>query len=405
LFDRLPREVEGSPGALWRWLEGRRAEGRVSADDLRFGLHDVNQGQAYNLSDPQLYENYLTTSDELLNGPGERSPLRIRPGPEGWPDYGNDPVYHGHDDLRSPGDNYREVVLRSPELLSVGPGHFGGISGGRRLQTASGITTQPDDILGWLRLQDYHPLWDAPRDANVGTRIGRMNQPYTWIDELQSDRFGDLRAVQRQLRSMRAPADPDPHFREIRQDWQDSLGLSRDHEEARRQLAARVDRATQNMSPWTNTWDSLLFRRALQEAYLRPDTQGLAWTSGMTQANRYAGDVGGYAPMYDQRLPRLARSEARRLQLPETDVGTASVPQQRFNLYDADDALIQSYNDQSSATEGLRRWSEENGTPTHELRLQPTQVQVPFHYFNFNDDTRRALDRYGLPYFSGGGPV
>lgn len=130
----------------------------------------------------------------------------------------------------------------------------------------------------------------------------------------------------------------------------------------------------------------------------------------MMQAQRYAGQSPGqYASLYDQRLPRLARAEARRLQLPEDTVGTGSAPHTYFET----DAL-----DNVSAPGQPIRYPQRMGVE-YELEnmlegpdldaamnsIREVNTQVPYHYFNLNDDSRRALERYGLPYFGRGGRV
>jgi hypothetical protein len=394
-------------------LEGRQRAGEVSADDLHFlqnrGWVGARDSDA--LPDPQVYENYLlsprnmrganspgTDLTDAAAGSGFARPVLDPRGRLAARFTAGVPQYAAYDDLHSPGMNYREVVVRSPELPSVAAGHFQNLPGNRMVQRGGvalpgdvpRVEPRVDDVLGWLRMQDYHPAWSG---------VSANARPYTWLDELQSDRFGDLRRAQRELSRFRAESSGPEGQRELAR-----LQERHDRGVMGGELSPRldaVDRAVSNLSPWTNTWDALLFRRALQEAYNRPDTQGLAWTSGLEQASRYPGhEASSYAPLYDQRLPRLARSEARRLQLPESDVGTMDAPQDRWRLSSRDTEDDPAF---FSTRDAAQQFVNDEGLINYNLR--PESVNVPFHYFNFTDDTRRALDRYGLPYFSAGGRV
>jgi len=397
LLETAPRETRNDPGALQRWLEGRRQAGQVSTEDLNFTpTEQMNLEYGVpQLRDPNVYENYLR--DE--SGPFTRAmtespflPERRYPGAEDLPyRYVGEERYHSEDLHQPGGQNYREVVLRSPELPSYTGTHFDNIP-------------HSDDVLGWLRMQDYNPEWTEslirPADYPGGAagwarrRPGRDAPAYTWIDEGQSDRMGALRQAQRNLRDMTG-RNPESIWDEAR---------------------ANVNQAQFNLGPWGENWDHLLFRRGLQESALS-GTPGMAWTSGAMQGQRYNAPASNYASLYDRSWPRLAAREARRLggvpnaemamtpprtrydiMAPHSDTGEMGPRSTVWNAHDAEEALD---NWRSNS------WHGDDNLDPSKVSLRITEnVSEPYYRFNWNtEDPRALLDEHGLPYFARGGLV
>lgn len=391
LMENAPRGALRDGRVASEWLEGQRAAGRVSADDLRFaGPGDVDPTS---LTDPQIYENMFGRAPLSLTGTASRSPFRMHGN-----EFGVDQPHYSHHRLHSPdGDAYREILLRSPEM----PGHPGlhfnrDIYGGRRVPWYRGSENmRPDDVIGWLRMQDRMPAGQSP------------NGPWSWIDESQSDRFGELRDRQRELVRRGGP-DMAPH------------------------RADRVTQAEERLGPWRDTWQDLLFRRAMWDAADRNGGR-LAWTSGMEQGLRYPYPSGlpsfddisrAYGPQYDSYTTRLARREARRLGMGPESVGTGYESRPVWEVRDtrdperggqrswflrsedmADDFARNLGNDEAyaQAMRNVREAADWQPPAPHEISMGDLgNVRVPYHYFQFDP---AALERHGLPYFRRGGRV
>ena len=160
------------------------------------------------------------------------------------------------------GTNYREVLLRLPEDpsgVAYRSGHFA-----------------ESNIVAHIRLKD--------RKTVDGKKI-------LFVEELQSDWMQSIQRVEQQL---------SPEGR-------GSARITRSAETPR-----SVGETRQVVTPFQKTWHELAMRRVLRMA-VEGGYDGVSWTTGNQQAERYSGAAGpGLAAFYDKIIPQYMKRLGKR---------------------------------------------------------------------------------------------